>query len=42
MVAYKKTEATIAKLSAERYRVTQQSATERPGTGAFRVAAQDR
>ena len=35
MTAYKKTEAAIAKLSPEEYRVTQQSATERPGTGAL-------
>lgn len=35
MAAYKKTEAAIAKLSPEEYRVTQQSATERPGTGAL-------
>jgi peptide-methionine (R)-S-oxide reductase len=33
MAAYKKSEAAIAKLSPEDYRVTQQSATERPGTG---------
>lgn len=35
MAAYKKTEAAIAKLSPEEYRVTQQGATERPGTGAL-------
>jgi peptide-methionine (R)-S-oxide reductase len=35
MAAYKKTEASIAKLSPEEYRVTQQSGTERPGTGAL-------
>lgn len=35
MAAYKKTEAAIAKLSPEEYRVTQQSGTERPGTGAL-------
>ena len=35
MVVYKKTEAAIAKLSPEEYRVTQQSGTERPGTGAL-------
>ncbi len=35
MTAYKKTEAAIAKLSPEAYRVTQQNATERPGTGAL-------
>ncbi|KAB0269147.1 peptide-methionine (R)-S-oxide reductase MsrB [Microvirga brassicacearum] len=35
MAAYKKTDAAIAKLSPEEYRVTQQNATERPGTGAL-------
>jgi peptide-methionine (R)-S-oxide reductase len=35
MAAYKKTEAAIAKLSTDEYRVTQQSGTERPGTGAL-------
>jgi len=35
MAAYRKTEAAIARLSSEEYRVTQQSATERPGTGAL-------
>lgn len=35
MAAYKKTEAAIAKLSPEEYRVTQTSGTERPGTGAL-------
>ena len=35
MAGYKKTEAAIAGLSSEEYRVTQQSATERPGTGAL-------
>lgn len=35
MAAYKKTEAAIARLSPEEYRVTQQSATEHPGTGAL-------
>jgi peptide-methionine (R)-S-oxide reductase len=35
MATYKKSEAAIAKLSSEEYRVTQQSATERPGTGAL-------
>jgi peptide-methionine (R)-S-oxide reductase len=35
MAVYKKTEAAIAKLSPEEYRVTQQSGTERPGTGAL-------
>ena len=34
MAAYRKTEAAIAKLSPEEYWVTQQSGTERPGTGA--------
>jgi len=33
MATYRKTEAAIAKLSPEEYRVTQQSGTERPGTG---------
>src|SRR5262249_25023234 len=35
MAVYKKTEAAIATLSPEEYRVTQQSGTERPGTGAL-------
>src|SRR5690606_16302684 len=35
MAAYKKTEAAIARLSAEEYRVTQQNGTERAGTGAL-------
>jgi len=35
MAAYMKTDAAIAKLSPEEYRVTQQSGTERPGTGAL-------
>ena len=35
MAAYKKTEAAISALSPEEYRVTQQSGTERPGTGAL-------
>ena len=35
MAAYKRTDAAIAGLSAEEYRVTQQSGTERPGTGAL-------
>lgn len=35
MAAYNRTEAAIARLSPEEYRVTQQSETERPGTGAL-------
>jgi peptide-methionine (R)-S-oxide reductase len=35
MPVYEKNAAVIAKLSPEQYRVTQQSATERPGTGAY-------
>jgi len=35
MAAYEKTEAAIAKLSPEEYRVTQRSGTEAPGTGAL-------
>jgi peptide-methionine (R)-S-oxide reductase len=35
MATYSKNPAEIAKLSPEQYRVTQQSATERPGTGAY-------
>ncbi|WP_353646577.1 peptide-methionine (R)-S-oxide reductase MsrB [Mesorhizobium sp. WSM2239] len=35
MATYKKTEAAIASLSPEEFRVTQQSGTERPGTGAL-------
>ena len=34
MKAYSKTEEAISKLSAQQYRVTQESYTERPGTGA--------
>ena len=35
MAAYKRTDAAIVGLSPEEYRVTQQSGTERPGTGAL-------
>ncbi|MFK7761859.1 MAG: peptide-methionine (R)-S-oxide reductase MsrB [Roseobacter sp.] len=35
MAKYAKTDAAIAQLSPEEYRVTQQDATERPGTGAL-------
>ena len=35
MAAYKRTDAAITRLSPEEYRVTQQSGTERPGTGAL-------
>jgi peptide-methionine (R)-S-oxide reductase len=35
MPNYKKTSEAIAKLTPEQYRVTQQSATERPGTGEY-------
>jgi peptide-methionine (R)-S-oxide reductase len=35
MKSYPKNPEAIAKLSAEQYRVTQQSGTERPGTGAY-------
>ena len=35
MPAYKKSAEAIAKLTPEQHRVTQQSATERPGTGAY-------
>jgi len=35
MKAYSKTEEAISKLSADQYRVTQESYTERPGTGAY-------
>src|SRR5450631_3577405 len=35
MPKYQKTAAAVARLSAEQYRVTQQSGTERSGTGAY-------
>jgi peptide-methionine (R)-S-oxide reductase len=35
MTTYAKTDAAIAKLTPEQFRVTQQSATERPGTGEY-------
>lgn len=35
MAQYKKSEEAIARLSPEQYRVTQQSGTERPGTGGY-------
>ncbi len=35
MQKYEKNPEAIAKLSPEQYRVTQQSATERPGTGEY-------
>lgn len=35
MAEYKKTAESIAQLTPEQYRVTQQSATERPGTGEY-------
>jgi peptide-methionine (R)-S-oxide reductase len=35
MSEYQKTEEAVARLTPEQYRVTQQSATERPGTGAY-------
>ena len=35
MEKYRKTQDAISKLTAEQYRVTQQSATERPGTGEY-------
>lgn len=35
MEKYRKTEEAISKLTPEQYRVTQQNATERPGTGAY-------
>jgi len=36
MPNYQKTPEAIKRLTAEQYRVTQQNATERPGTGEFR------
>jgi peptide-methionine (R)-S-oxide reductase len=35
MTTYSKTDEAVAKLTPEQYRVTQESATERPGTGAL-------
>ncbi len=35
MTAYEKSDAAIANLSAEQYRVTQENGTERPGTGEY-------
>jgi peptide-methionine (R)-S-oxide reductase len=35
MAAYEKTAEAVAKLTPEQYRVTQQSGTERPGTGVY-------
>ena len=35
MTTYRKTPEAIARLTAEQYRVTQQNATERPGTGEY-------
>lgn len=35
MADYRKTEEAVARLTPEQYRVTQQNATERPGTGAY-------
>ncbi|MEP6483309.1 MAG: peptide-methionine (R)-S-oxide reductase MsrB [Rudaea sp.] len=35
MAKYQKTAEAVAKLTPEQYRVTQESATERPGTGAY-------
>lgn len=35
MAEYKKTDEAVAQLTPEQYRVTQQSATERPGTGEY-------
>jgi peptide-methionine (R)-S-oxide reductase len=35
MAAYRKTEESLSRLTPEQFRVTQQNATERPGTGAY-------
>jgi peptide-methionine (R)-S-oxide reductase len=35
MTSYRKTDAAVAALTPEQFRVTQQNATERPGTGAL-------
>ena len=41
MPTYEKSTEAIAKLTPEQYRVTQQSATERPGTGAYLDQVED-